>query len=528
MGFAALLFTLIKPTQTLAQPDASVSMQTFYDELTPYGTWIDDPDFGSVWVPNVDDGFRPYATNGYWAMTEYGNTWVSNYDWGWAAFHYGRWRFDDYYGWEWIPDTEWGPAWVNWRTGGGYYVWAPLGPNVSLDVAFDNNYYVPDDYWICAPRMYINSPYIYNYYVPRERAVVVIRNTTIINNVYVANNVRFVTGPRPYEIQRYTHRPVTILQINNVGRPGVTIVQNRTVNIYRPTVIKVTDDYNRPRPAVVVDANAYRNAHPYNGIANHTNGATVNHTNAAILLQTANSPQAQNSGFVHVNRPSPNNAPANGGSPANNSYDSRRGNRPAQNGMPSTGGNPDNNNYDPQHRGNRPLQGSPTLVPPVNTAPASSPAPTNTAPTTAPAYNGGGYYRRGRQSAPVNGTPAPTSTPAVTPSQPQAQPQAQPQNTQPQAQPQRQPGQYYRRTQPQQQPQQQSQPAPQQQPQRQQPQSQPAPQQQPQRTQPQQQQPQRQQPPAPQQQQPQRQQQPQQKPQPRPVRKDVPPPTVQQ
>ena len=98
-----------------------VSFQVFYNELSPYGDWVMDPTYGYVWVPFVEQGFHPYGTNGYWEMTNFGNTWVSNYQWGWAPFHYGRWFWDDYLGWAWVPGYEWGPAWVNWRTGGGYY-----------------------------------------------------------------------------------------------------------------------------------------------------------------------------------------------------------------------------------------------------------------------------------------------------------------------------------------------------------------------------------------------------------------------
>ncbi|MGC3947112.1 MAG: hypothetical protein QM762_21770 [Chryseolinea sp.] len=97
-----------------------------YDELQPYGTWIDHGRYGYVWMPNAASYFVPYGTNGYWVQTSYGNTWVSNYNWGWAPFHYGRWFYDDFYGWSRVPDTTWGPAWVTWRSGGGYYGWAPL------------------------------------------------------------------------------------------------------------------------------------------------------------------------------------------------------------------------------------------------------------------------------------------------------------------------------------------------------------------------------------------------------------------
>jgi hypothetical protein len=56
-----LLVALLANTpKAKAQPGVSVSFQTFYDELSPYGQWIDDPNYGYVWVPDVDAGFRPY------------------------------------------------------------------------------------------------------------------------------------------------------------------------------------------------------------------------------------------------------------------------------------------------------------------------------------------------------------------------------------------------------------------------------------------------------------------------------------
>jgi len=33
------------------QADAQVSFQVFYDELSPYGTWVDDPEYGYIWIP---------------------------------------------------------------------------------------------------------------------------------------------------------------------------------------------------------------------------------------------------------------------------------------------------------------------------------------------------------------------------------------------------------------------------------------------------------------------------------------------
>ena len=99
------------PQKALTDP-ITVSFQFFYDQLSPYGQWIDNPEFGYVWIPDAGPGFVPYATEGNWVLTGFGWTWVSGYPWGWATFHYGRWYFDNYYGWIWIPGDEWAPAWV--------------------------------------------------------------------------------------------------------------------------------------------------------------------------------------------------------------------------------------------------------------------------------------------------------------------------------------------------------------------------------------------------------------------------------
>jgi hypothetical protein len=103
----------------------------FEQTLSPYGSWIDDGTYGRVWQPEtavVGADFVPYYTNGYWTLTEYGWTWLSNWNWGWAPFHYGRWVVLAGRGWCWTPGTMWGPAWVSWRSGGGYVGWAPQPP----------------------------------------------------------------------------------------------------------------------------------------------------------------------------------------------------------------------------------------------------------------------------------------------------------------------------------------------------------------------------------------------------------------
>jgi uncharacterized membrane protein YgcG len=101
--------------------------------LDGYGSWEETEDYGRVWRPDatvVGVDFTPYETCGSWAYTDYGwNFSCDDYGWGWLPFHYGRWGwFDDYWGW--VPGYEYSPAWVEWRHGGGYVGWRPLGPEV--------------------------------------------------------------------------------------------------------------------------------------------------------------------------------------------------------------------------------------------------------------------------------------------------------------------------------------------------------------------------------------------------------------
>ena len=111
------------------------ALQDFHPALDPYGTWVDDPTYGTVWVPNRDvvgDDFEPYVTAGHWVYDDDdGYIWISDYEWGWAPYHYGRWVWVDGTGWVWIPGRVYAGAWVEWRTGDEEYAyvgWAPLPP----------------------------------------------------------------------------------------------------------------------------------------------------------------------------------------------------------------------------------------------------------------------------------------------------------------------------------------------------------------------------------------------------------------
>lgn len=233
-----LLFTFVVPSQkACAQYDnVYISYNNFYENLAPYGQWIEDPKYGYVWSPNVDGSFRPYYTNGHWAMTDYGNTWISDYPWGWACFHYGRWTYDNYYGWLWIPGTNWGPAWVSWRDADGFYGWAPLGPDYEFNSTY-GDYSCPNDWWVFIPYQYIYTGNYYRYwYGPRGNSHI-ISNSHFVNNNYETNHISYVSGPRIKDIENVTHQPVQIFHIKNSTNLN-TRVHNTEIKMFRPAEIR--------------------------------------------------------------------------------------------------------------------------------------------------------------------------------------------------------------------------------------------------------------------------------------------------
>lgn len=225
--------------QQLPGQVVSLNFQVFYDGLSPYGFWIDHPNYGYVWVPDVGPAFTPYVSAGHWVMTSYGWTWVSNYSWGWAPFHYGRWWYDSFFGWLWVPDTIWGPAWVVWRAGPGYYGWAPLGPNISITYVMSGGYIPPLDYWCFLSAQYMGRSDINYYYGPRKNTQQFINTSTIVNNTYVDNSTHttYIAGPKQNDVEKASGRSIKIVPIKEYSEPGQTL-ENNELKIYRPVVSK--------------------------------------------------------------------------------------------------------------------------------------------------------------------------------------------------------------------------------------------------------------------------------------------------
>ncbi|HEY1536846.1 MAG TPA: DUF6600 domain-containing protein [Polyangiaceae bacterium] len=111
------------------------ALSEFRPTLDPYGTWVDDQKYGTVWVPNRDavgEDFAPYVSAGRWALSDDGDwVWQSDYPFGDVVFHYGRWVWLPGTGWAWVAGRRYANAWVTWRVPTddyGYVGWAPMPP----------------------------------------------------------------------------------------------------------------------------------------------------------------------------------------------------------------------------------------------------------------------------------------------------------------------------------------------------------------------------------------------------------------
>ena len=224
-----LIFTNEVKAQSL------VSIEIFYRELSPYGTWIQNNEYGFVWVPHHHSNFYPYSSNGYWLYTEYGWTWVSYYSWGWAPFHYGRWFYDPFYGWVWVPGYHWGAAWVTWRYCPGYYGWAPLGPDIGFDFAFSNGYYLPYEHWHFIHQHDLGRKDVNKKILGMAGYVKYLSQSKVIDNVKHDEHqqVSYHAGPSRKEVERITGKKITPFTIETANTP-VQLVRKSTLKIYRP------------------------------------------------------------------------------------------------------------------------------------------------------------------------------------------------------------------------------------------------------------------------------------------------------
>ena len=219
-------------------PTTVVSVSVFYDNLAPYGRWVDTAPYGWCWAPDmVPVVWRPYS-DGYWVYTDFGWAWVSEEPWGWATYHYGRWFEDPVYGWMWMPGTEWAPAWVAWRENPDWVGWAPLPPTATWSawsgLRFES-VSVPAQRWSFVERRYMTESGL--------RLAPVSRNVTLLSRTRDATRFAVRSG-RPVDegvslaaFERQTGRRVPRLRIVDAVAPQRGhVATDGAVAFFRPQV----------------------------------------------------------------------------------------------------------------------------------------------------------------------------------------------------------------------------------------------------------------------------------------------------
>lgn len=226
-----------------ATPQRPIEEDTFYNDLEPYGDWVELPDYGWSFSPTVDSDWRPY-TRGQWENTDAGWYWDSDEDFGWATYHYGRWVDDRQYGWVWIPGDEWAPAWVSWRQGSGYTGWAPLPPravwrtNVGLQIGgLELDAYIgASDYNFVEDRYFVDHG-IYQRVQPWALNVDILSRTTNVTRYEAANNRVYDRGVGVVDIERAIGRNVPQRRtVDGDRRAKRGRDQTGDVSVFRPTV----------------------------------------------------------------------------------------------------------------------------------------------------------------------------------------------------------------------------------------------------------------------------------------------------
>ncbi len=392
----------VSPSYVTQTPvvDQPLTYQSFYDDLSPYGNWIDYPEYGNVWSPQVGQGFRPYATNGEWRYSNDGWAWQSNYNWGWAPFHYGRWLYDDNYGWLWVPGYDWSPAWVTWGSVDNYYAWAPLTPEVNIGMQY-NSWRPHGSYWNMVPREHVGDRNISNVLIQYNRNSMVNNNVNITKNITIINNYNtsrtnnyYAKGPDVHEVERYSHNtytPVQFKDVHQVRKPNQSNQQPNAMEVYRPVV-------QRPQPRNDNQGNQYNGAGNPAGGYNHppANQPNSNYNNSNNVPRDQNT-QPRNNGDGRGN-PIP---------PANQPYQNNGNNiTHDQNTQPHNNGDVRGNTNSPVNNQNS------TPVPPVPQRPQNLPTPPQTLP-----QNNNPVHNTPRQNIPDQNGPQPRRFKIVDPAQ---------------------------------------------------------------------------------------------------------------
>jgi hypothetical protein len=233
----------------------AVDLGYFYDDLAPYGHWIQSPSYGWVWTPRaVSSSWRPYQ-DGHWVWTDEGWTWITDEPYGWATYHYGRWYDDPEIGWAWVPGYDWGPSWVSWQDSADYVGWAPLPPSVQVGVGFSNarlSVLISPAAYVFVPTRNFLSLQVGRYGVPRSHVSSIYRHTRNVTGYRFDRGRVYASGVPLDRIERVRGRRVQRYALSDQGpslRHRGARVQGDRIEIFRPQVRRARVTAPSARPA---------------------------------------------------------------------------------------------------------------------------------------------------------------------------------------------------------------------------------------------------------------------------------------
>ena len=208
----------------------------FYNDLAPYGSWVEVPDYGLSWQPAVETieaDWCPYLDRGQWIDSDSGWYWQSDYTWGWAVFHYGRWVRESRFGWVWVPGNVWGPGWVAWRSTGDYYGWAPLPPGASVLGAANA---ITTSSFVFVPANHFLNRQLRGKIVPPPRAASLFAKSQLLKNYGLVDNKIIQGGVSREEVAAATGKALKPVKLRSVSSPeAVSEVADRSsLPVYRP------------------------------------------------------------------------------------------------------------------------------------------------------------------------------------------------------------------------------------------------------------------------------------------------------
>jgi hypothetical protein len=458
------------PPVYVSTPPPQVSY--FYNDLSPYGTWVEIEGAGWCWQPSVvvvNHAWRPYCDSGHWVYTDAGWYWQSDYSWGWAPFHYGRWSLHPRHGWVWLPDTAWAPAWVTWRMADDRCGWAPLPPHADFDLHLGfrfNGVHVglnfdfglrPEHFTFVAMNDFRGRD-LGHRQLPHTEVTRIYNRTTIINNYTVNNNTIVNRGIPTERIVAASHTPIHKVAIRDVSAPtfaaaGARRPDRNEAVVYRPhleaparpvkMVAQKVDERHpivRPTPAMPVRSerntpSVTRSASPTTVAPRGVQSAPSRTERSAIAPKSAAVPRAPQAEPQRVERPGMGNTRPNVTPPAAPKT-TERAVAPTTTGRPTAAGRAQPNEMRPPVTvpaaprptgpasavAPRPEPSKPISRPvtPYRPEPATPASPSRTSPevqrsasAVSPAYNNRQYYppKSSRQAAEIRGSPSANARP---------------------------------------------------------------------------------------------------------------------